>query len=196
MKKYLTPYYTFTPGASGVGTIDTNITNFDIKLLTAIINVTKESIIYSPVLSGRGYTSISGGIITLEFDTSTQSSSDIIQILYQSTQDYPVDVSAQRSDDLLAQIQRLTKIAESLQVVDSAQRQRVALDTIAAGVTLPTVTTVTGVTTVTTVTTVSTVTTVASVTNVASNAGMDREQYINIAKQTYAQSIRSRLTIQ
>jgi hypothetical protein len=37
------------------------------------------------------------------------------------------------------------------------------------------------------------VATVTAVTNMVSNAGMDREQYINIAKQTYAQSIRSRL---
>jgi hypothetical protein len=58
--------------------------------------------------------------------------------------------------------------------VDGQQRQRVTID---AG-TLPTVTTVG---------------TVSSVTNMVSNAGMDREQYINIAKQTYAQSIRSRL---
>jgi hypothetical protein len=90
-------------------------------------------------------------------------------------------------------LQRLVKICESLQVVDSSQRQRISLDNIPAGVTLPTVTTVTGVTTVTTVTTVSTV---SAVTNIASNAGMDREQYINIAKQTYANSIRANLRFQ
>lgn len=190
MKKYLNLPYTFTPGVSGSGTIKTNIVNFDIKLLVAIINVTRETIIYSAALSGKGYTLIAGDTINLEFDTSTHSSSDVLQILYEATEEYPVEVSSKRNEDLLGQIQRLTKIAESLQVVDSAQRQRVALDTIAAGVTLPTVTTVTGVTTVTTVTTVSTLT------NATQIAGMDREQYINIAKQTYAQSIRARLTIQ
>jgi hypothetical protein len=44
------------------------------------------------------------------------------------------------------------------------------------------------------VTTVGTVTTVSAVSNIAANAGMDREQYINVAKQTYANSIRSRLS--
>jgi hypothetical protein len=81
-------------------------------------------------------------------------------------------------------LSRVVKLLESNVVVDSAQRQRISLDAIAAGVTLPTVTTVT---------TVSTVSTVSSVTNVAANAGMDREQYINIAKQTYTMSIRPRL---
>lgn len=91
-----------------------------------------------------------------------------------------------RVENLISLLQRLVKISESNQVVDSAQRQRITLDAITAGVALPTVTTVTTVTTVSTVTAVS---------NLTQNAGMDREQYINIAKQTYANSIRNRLNI-
>jgi hypothetical protein len=193
MKKYISPSYTFTPGGGGVGTVRTGIKNFDIKFLIVILNITREEIIYAPGLSGRGYTSISNDIITLEYDTSGHSATDILQFLYESTDDYPSIVDSSRNNDLLAQLQRLTKITESLQVVDSAQRQRVAIDSIAGSLTLSTLTSVGTVTTVTTVTTVNTVT---SVTNIASNAGMDREQYINIAKQTYANSIRSRLTIQ
>ena len=196
MKKYISPSYTFTPGGAGSGTVKTGIKNFDIKFLIVILNVTREEIIYAPGLSGRGYTAISSDTITLEYSTSGHSSTDILQFLYEATNDYPSIVDSSRNNDLLAQMQRLTKISESLQVVDSSQRQRVSIDTIAAGVILPTVTTVTGVTTVTTVNTVTTVSTVTSVTNIAANAGMDREQYINIAKQTYANSIRSRLTIQ
>lgn len=187
MKNLITPSYIFTPGVSGVGTIQTNIANFDIKLLLAIINVTRETIIYSSALSGKGYTAISDSTITLEFDTSTYSSTDILQTFYDSTPDYPGVVVAPRINNLAALLQRLVKISETLQVVDQQQRQRIAIDSIASGVTLPTVTTVT---------TVSTVSTVSAVTNVASNAGMDREQYINIAKQTYAQSIRQGLKIQ
>jgi predicted double-glycine peptidase len=37
------------------------------------------------------------------------------------------------------------------------------------------------------------VTNVAGVANQTAMAGMDREQFINVAKQTYTQSIRSRL---
>ena len=98
----------------------------------------------------------------------------------------PLPVFDDRVENLISLLERLVKISESNQVVDSAQRQRITLDAITAGVSLP------GVSTVTTVTTV---TTVAAVTNMVSNAGMDREQYINIAKQTYANSIRNRLNI-
>jgi hypothetical protein len=99
----------------------------------------------------------------------------------------PIPTIASRSDDLLVMLSRIVKLLESNATVDSAQRQRVVVDSgaitvsIAAAQTLATVTTVAGVTTVS---------------NVASNAGMDREQYINIAKQTYSQSIRSALTFQ
>jgi hypothetical protein len=98
----------------------------------------------------------------------------------------PLPVFDDRVGNLISLLERLVKISESNQVVDSAQRQRITLDAITAGVALPSVTTVT---------TVTTVSTVSSVTNMVSNAGMDREQYINIAKQTYANSIRNRLNI-
>jgi hypothetical protein len=102
----------------------------------------------------------------------------------------PMPVASNRSDDLLVMLSRIVKLLESNATVDSAQRQRVVVDTgsltasIAAGQTLATVTTVSGVTTV------------SSVANMASNAGMDREQYINIARQTYGQNIRSALIFQ
>ncbi len=96
----------------------------------------------------------------------------------------PMPTIAERTDNLIAMIQRLVKICETLQIVDSAQRQRITLDAIAANLTL------------TTITTVTTVSTVTSVTNVAANAGMDREQYINIAKNTYSNSIRPHLKFQ
>lgn len=92
----------------------------------------------------------------------------------------PLPTRSPRSDDLLVMLSRIVKLLESNAVVDAAQRQRVAID---AG-TLPAVTTVTTVTTVATVT---------AANNLVANAGMDREQYINIAKNVYANSIRSKL---
>lgn len=89
----------------------------------------------------------------------------------------PLPTRSPRSDDLLVMLSRIVKLLESNAVVDAAQRQRVAID---AG-TLPAVTTV------------STVTTVTAANNLVANAGMDREQYINIAKNVYANSIRSKL---
>lgn len=104
--------------------------------------------------------------------------------------DNPMPLVANQTDDLLRMLSRIVKLLESNAVVDQQQRQRLTLDSITAGVTLPTVTTVTGVTTVTTLTTCSTV---SSVTNIAANAGMDREQYINIARTTYNTGIRTQL---
>lgn len=101
--------------------------------------------------------------------------------------DNPMPLVANQTDDLLRMLSRIVKLLESNAVVDQQQRQRLTLDSITAGVTLPTVT---GVTTVTTLTTCSTVT---SVTNIAANAGMDREQYINIARTAYNTGIRTQL---
>jgi hypothetical protein len=97
----------------------------------------------------------------------------------------PMPTVANQSDDLLRMLSRLVKILECNAVVDAQQRQRVTLDSISTGLTLGTIGVVSSVTGVTAVT---------GVNNVIANAGMDREQYINIAKNTYANSIRSQLT--
>lgn len=84
MKAFITPSYTFTPGASGGGTIDlSSITGFDIKRLIAIINQTRGELIYSTGSSTLKYTSVVGGVVTLFADTSTQSSTDTLQIIYE-----------------------------------------------------------------------------------------------------------------
>jgi hypothetical protein len=94
----------------------------------------------------------------------------------------PVPTDSQRTDALLVMLSRVVKLLESNAVVDAAQRQRISVDSFPA--TIPALTTVTTVTTVTTLS------------NAVAVAGMDREQWINAAKQTYAQSIRARLTFQ
>jgi hypothetical protein len=97
----------------------------------------------------------------------------------------PIPTVANQSDDLLRMLSRLVKILECNAVVDQQQRQRVTIDAIASSLTLGTVSTVTNIGTL------STVNTVAAQTALA---GMDREMYINIAKNTYANSIRSQLS--
>lgn len=106
-----------------------------------------------------------------------------VQVLGVS-QDDPLAVMADRADNLLAMLQRLLKTLESNATVDQQQRQRITLDAI------------TGALTLATVTTVGTVSTVTTMNNLNANAGMDREQYINIARNTYANAIRSQLTFQ
>jgi hypothetical protein len=97
----------------------------------------------------------------------------------------PMPTVANQSDALLRMLSRLVKILECNAVVDQQQRQRVTIDAITGSLTLGTVSTVTNIGTL------STVNTVAAQTALA---GMDREMYINIAKNTYANSIRSQLS--
>lgn len=98
----------------------------------------------------------------------------------------PLPMRSDRSDDLLAMLQRLLKTLESNATVDAQQRQRITLDAISAALTLATVTTVGTVSSIT----------AGTLTNLVANAGMDREQYINIARNTYANAIRSKLTFE
>lgn len=105
------------------------------------------------------------------------------------SQDDPLAVIADRADNLLAMLQRLLKTLESNATVDQQQRQRITLDAITGALTLATVTTVGTVSSIT-------AGTLTAVNNLVANAGMDREQYINIARNTYANAIRSQLTFQ
>jgi hypothetical protein len=95
------------------------------------------------------------------------------------------------SEESTVLLRRITKLLESLATVDAAQRQRITLDTIAAGTTLPTVTTVG---TVTTVSTVSAVTSVGTITNLTQLAGWNQQIFSDPARTAYNSGIRSQLT--
>lgn len=84
MKKFIAPAYTFTPGASGVGTVDlSGIASFNIKYLVCIINQTDGIVIYSTASAAKGYTAVLGTVVTLQFDTSSMSSGDTLQVIYE-----------------------------------------------------------------------------------------------------------------
>ena len=102
MKAFITPTYTFTPGASSVGKVNlTGINGFDIKFLVAIINITRgdngqfgsSSVIYAPT-PGSGYTALNGSEITLQKDTSLMNGSDILQIIYEDQTGSPISDTA------------------------------------------------------------------------------------------------------
>jgi hypothetical protein len=202
MKNLITPSYVFTPGLSGVGTIDTNIVNFDIKLLYAIVNVTREAIIYTPAISGRGYTSITGDTITLEFSTTGMNSGDILQFIYDSTVDYPSYVNTGQAQPLTnAQLataettEALRQIQTEVEVlknsigqtrVDTSGRLRVLLDSISASLTLATITSVG---------TVTTVTTVSTVTNQTQIGGTNANDQVSALRRIAADSLLSKIQI-
>lgn len=115
----------------------------------------------------------------------------------------PVVVSSTQSPSLLAQddtiviLARILKLLESLSIVDSAQRQRITLDSVAGGLTLGTVavssmpaTTVNGTVSVNINAGANLI---GSINNLATIAGMDREMYINQARVAYNTGISAKL---
>jgi len=75
-------------------------------------------------------------------------------------------------------LRRMVHLLESSGNVDIANRQRIALDSITAGTTLPAVTTVT---------------TVSTVTNLATLAGYDQRQFHDVARIAYNTGPRAQL---
>jgi len=171
MKDFTVTEYVFSPGVSGAGYVDLyNLEDFDITRVVAIINQTKGVVIYATGSANTRYTSVSGRKVYLFYDTSSHSATDKLQIVYNSSA--ALKTADTDTQEMIKLLSRLVKIAENQQSTDSAQRQRITLDAITGSLTLGTVTTLSNATAI---------------------AGMDREQYINIARHTYANSLRNKL---
>ena len=181
MKDFLPTNYTFTPGASGVGTISLAIANFDPKRLVAIINQTRGVVIYATGSTDTRYTAITGSLLTLNVDTSTHNADDVIQVIYNS--ELPLEVVASNTDQTVGLLKILTDLLYSNAITDAGQRQRIVIDAITAGLTLAAVTTVT------------TVTTVSGVTNVAGIFGVNQQMYMDMLHMQYDSGIRDRITL-
>jgi hypothetical protein len=115
MKKFIAPSYTFTPGASGVGTVDlSGIASFNIKYLVCIINQTDGIVIYSTASTTKGYTAVLGTVVTLQFDTTGMSSGDTLQVIYE---DNGLEDDINSIDGKLPATLGQTTMANSLAVV-------------------------------------------------------------------------------
>lgn len=193
MKNYIIPEYVFTPGESGVGTIITNIQNFNIKYLVGIINITRGEVIFWPSLKGRGYLGLfnSSGII-LEYDTSSHNGTDILQIIYDSTVDNPSHVSAELGTNATEIIDALRQLQYSVEILkntigqtrpDANGRLRILLDAISGSLTLGTITSV------------GTVTTVSTVTNQSQIGGVNAIEQINNIRRLSADSLLNKINL-
>ena len=146
MKKFITPSYTFSPGLSGIGSVELDVEDFDIKRLVSIINTTKGEIIYIPTSSTKNYTNIEKGRVYLAYNTSSHSSDDVLQIIYETTDD---------TDFLETMTFLLNSIFNKLPKIDTSQRSAVNIETGTVAVSsLPTLASVTTVSTVSTVGTI------------------------------------------
>ena len=61
--------------------------NFNINRLYGIINVTRNAILYAPGAQGYGVTAIARGVITLETDTTLHTTTDQLNVYYETAAD-------------------------------------------------------------------------------------------------------------
>lgn len=146
MKKFIAPDYVFIPGISGVGYVEINLPNFNIKKLVSIINSTKGEIIYLPTSPSKTFDSVNDNRVALKYNTSAHASDDILHIVYETSDEY----------DLLDTILYvLNNIFNKLPRTDTLQRSAVNVETGTVAVSsLPTLASVTTVSTVSTVGTI------------------------------------------
>lgn len=116
----LTGSYAFNPGAktitfSGLGQ------SIDLQNILLITNTTANTIIYNFADSTSGAVSFTNNVLTLDYDTTSMSSTDKLQIY--------VDVPAYE-ESLHDLLRRMNKLLESNAVVDNRLRQRVTIDAI------------------------------------------------------------------
>lgn len=120
--KNLVTNYTFNSSTRQITLTD--YTSVDLEGFLLVTNVTDNIIIYNFADPTRGGT-VSANVLTLDFDTTSMSNTDDLQIFIDDGLTPAVNETIEESNELLSAIYNRT---ESLAVVDTAQRQRVAVE--------------------------------------------------------------------
>ncbi len=162
--KILFENYSFNPTAKTV-TLNTTDT-VTLEQLLIITNVTTNTIIYNFADPLTGGT-LSNNVLTLDYNSVGMSSTDKLQIFLDNT-------LTPASEESIQYLKKIAQLVAPLSTQDSNQRLRVAID--ASTATLG-------------------VGTVSNVANIAALGGVDpRFQFIDAARLTYAQGIRTNLS--
>jgi hypothetical protein len=133
MKKLITNY-TFNATAQTITFVDQ--TSIDLESVLLITNVTSNVIVYNFANPAQGG-SVAGNVLSLNYDTTLMSNSDALQVYYDDGVESASEITAEAIVDAVLTLKRIAKNMESLQVVDSNQRQRVNVEAV------PTIATVT-----------------------------------------------------
>jgi hypothetical protein len=167
MKTISTKEIIFNPAAK---TVDTGIENFDIRRVYAIINITANLIIYATGTE-KGFASVSDDVITLEFNTSLMSSDDVLQVIYDDSEQ-------------LELIEMLVELSNRLAFLPSVRGT--LADLRVSVINVPAVTVSSG-----TITTVSTVTTLSNQTSIGGFAANQQIPALqnNVAIQSNIQNL-------
>jgi hypothetical protein len=111
----------FTPGTSGNGILDfSQLPGFDINKLYAVINLTQNTPIYVPGAPGLGLTSTVGSVLNLTLNTSTHSTTDILNVYYEASNS-PIEMNfAQESNGNLGRLIDIqTQVLTELRVMNN-----------------------------------------------------------------------------
>jgi hypothetical protein len=155
-KQFVTPTYTFTPGASGVGTLAlSGIESFDPKRLVAVINQTRGVVIYATGAAATRYTAVAGNTLTLFADTSTHNGADQLQVIYEQPDETLESIDSRLNGDTGELVQAIEAMRMAVQALtrsvgqsypDTGGRLRVVIDAMTNALTLSNVTTVSNLT--------------------------------------------------
>jgi hypothetical protein len=124
MKK-LVSNYNFNAAAKQITLSD--YTSVNLESLLLITNVTDNVIIYNFAGQGKGAT-VSGNVLTLDFDTTSMSNSDSLQIFIDNNEVGASESTADSLKDIADYLKILVNQTKTLATQDTAQRQRVAVD--------------------------------------------------------------------
>ena len=182
--------YIFSPSTNKVTII--GMPNLALEQILLITDTTSGIIIYNFASSTTNGT-ILNNVITLDYNCTGLLATDALQIYVDIPDTAPTDSAAMGDAYTHLLLQKICDLLEPMATQDQANRQRISVDTIAAGTTLPTVTTV-GTVSAITGGTITTVTNPVPVGNIATLGGGNPEwNFMDIARQSY-DTLRSKLT--
>lgn len=124
----ITGSYTFNPAAKTV-TFTGLAYNLTLANILLITNTTANTIIYNFADATTGAVSFNNNVLTLDYNTTSMSSTDILQIY--------IDVESYE-ESLAALLRRMNKLLESNATVDLYQRQKVVIEAVGTLRTTPT----------------------------------------------------------
>ena len=130
MKKLISNY-SFNAATKQVTLAD--YTTIDLESLLLITNVTNNTIIYNFAGQGKGAT-VSGNILTLDFDTTSMSNSDNLQIFiddgFSPAANATIEELTNALNDNNSFLRRILQALTPVTNMDTSQRLRVAVDAI------------------------------------------------------------------
>lgn len=134
--------YTFNAIAGQITFSDYSSAGILLESVLLITNVTSNIIIYNfanPLLGGT----VSGNVLTLDYNTATMNNADKLLIYYDDSSVPATDATIQLLQDQNALLRRMLILLNSSAVVDSGSRQKVNIDAVGVGAIATTLTSTT-----------------------------------------------------